>query len=60
MISNFKDKNHRTKKNYKKYELLITILDSFDTTVIFATTSSFITLSVTKSGLIAIQVSAAT
>ena len=60
MITYFKDKNNKSKKKYKKYELISTILKSFNTFVIIATTSSSITLSLTGIGLIAITISTAT
>ena len=60
MITYFKDENNKSKKKYKKYKTLTTILKSFDTFVIFATTSSSITLSLTGIGLIAIPISTAT
>ena len=59
MITYFKDKNNKTKKRYKKYKTLTTILKSFDTFVIIATTSSSITLSLTGIGLLVIQKSTA-
>ena len=52
IIAYFNDKNHKSKKN-KKYKTLTTILKSTDTIVIIATTSSFITLSLTGIGLTA-------
>ena len=45
MITYFKDKNHKSKKKYKKYKWLTTIVNTFDTFVFIATTSSCITLS---------------
>ena len=60
MITYFKDKNNKSKKKYKKYGKLTTILDSFDTIFIMATTSSPIRLSLTRIGLIVIPISAAT
>ena len=60
LITYFKDKNNKSKKNYKKYNLITTILKSFDTIVINATTSTSITLSVTGIGLLAIPISTAT
>ena len=44
MITYFKDKNHKSKKKFKKYELLTSILKSFDIIVIIAKTSSSIPL----------------
>ena len=60
MIAYFKDKNHKCKKNYKKYRMITTMLKSFDTFFIIATTSSSTTLSLTGIGLIAIPISIAT
>ena len=60
MITYFKDKNNKSKEKYKKFKTLTTILKSFDTFVIIATTSSSITLSLTGIGLIAIPISTAT
>ena len=57
MITYFKDKNNKSKKRYKKYKTLTTILKSFDTIVIIATTSSSITWSLTRFGLIVIPIS---
>ena len=59
MITYFKDKNNSSKKRYKKYKTITTILKSFDTFVIIATTSSSFTLSLTGIGLIAIPISTA-
>ena len=44
MMVDLKDKNHKSKKNYKKLKTLSTILKSFDTIFIIATTSSSTTL----------------
>ena len=60
MITCFKDENHKSRKKYKKLKMLSTILKSFDTIVIIATTSCSSTLSVTGFGLIAIPISAST
>ena len=51
MIIYFKDKNHKSKKRYKNYKNLNTILESVDSIVIFAATSTSITLSVTGVGV---------
>ena len=59
MITYFKEKKNKPKKKYKKNETLTTILNSFDTFVIIATTSSSITLSLRGLGLIVIPVSTA-
>ena len=53
----FKGKNDKSKRKYKKYETITTILKSFDTFVIIATTSSSITLSFRGIGLIVIPIS---
>ena len=60
MITYFKDKNNKSKKKCKKYKTITTIIKSFDAFVIFATTSSSITLSLTGIGLEAIPISKAT
>ena len=60
MITYLKDENNKSKKKYRKYKTLTTILKSFDTFVINATTSSSATLSLTGIGLIAIPKSIAT
>ena len=60
MVQYFKDKNNKSKKKSKKYKTLTTVLKSFDTFVIIATTSSSFTLSLTGIGLIAIPISTAT
>ena len=59
MINYFKDKNNKSKKKYEKYKTITTILKSFDTFVIIATTSSSITFSLTGIGLIVIAISTA-
>ena len=48
------------KRNIKKNKTITTILKSFDTFVITATTSSSINLSLTRIGLIAIPISTST
>ena len=58
MITYFKDKNNKSKKKYKIYETLNTILESVDSIVIIAATSTSITLSVTGIGLIVLPISA--
>ena len=57
MITYFKDKNIKSKKNLKKNKTITTIPKSFDTIVIFATTSSSVTLSLTGIGLRALPIS---
>ena len=58
MITYFKDKNHKSKKKYKIYKTLNTILESVDSMVIIATTSTSITLSITGTGLVILPMSA--
>ena len=59
MITYFEDKNHKSKKKYKKNKTITTVLKSFDTFVIIAATSTSITLSLTGIGLIVIPISTA-
>ena len=58
MITYFKDKNNKSKKKYKNYKILNTILESVDSIVIIAATSTSITLSITGIGLIILPISA--
>ena len=58
MISCFKDKNHKSKKRYKNYKTLNTILESVDSIVIFGATSTLITLSITGIELMILPISA--
>ena len=58
MITYFKDKNNKSKKRCKNYKTLNTILESIDSIVILAATSTSITLSVTGIGLIVLPISA--
>ena len=58
MISYFKNKNNKFKKRYENYKTLTTILESVDSIVIIAATSTSITLSVTGIGLIVLPISA--
>ena len=60
MITYFKDNDKKSKKKYKKFKILTTILKSSDTFVIIATTSSSIRLSLTGMGLVATPISTAT
>ena len=56
-LNNFlKDKNHKSKKNDKKYKKITTILKSFDTLVIIVSTSSSNMLCLTEIGLIVIPI----
>ena len=58
MITYFKDKNHKSKKRYKNYKALNTVLESIDSIVIIGATSTSITLSVFGIGLIVLPISA--
>ena len=58
MITYFRDKNHKSKKRYKNYKTLNTILESVDSIVIIGATSTSITLSITGVGLIVLSISA--
>ena len=50
MIIYFRDKNNKSKRKYKRYKTLTTILKWFDAIINIATTSTSITLSVTGIG----------
>ena len=56
-ITNFKDENHKSKKNCKKYETENTILESVDTIVFIGIKSTSKTLSITGIGLIVLPIS---
>ena len=58
MITYFKDKNYKSKKRYKNYKTLNTILESVDSIIIIGATSTSITLSITGIGLIVLPISA--
>ena len=58
MITYFKDKNHKSKKKYKNSKTLNTILESVDSMVIIAATSTSKTLSITGIGLTILPISA--
>ena len=58
MITYFKDKNQKSKKRYENYKTLNTVLESVDSIVIIAATSTSITLSVTGISLIVLPISA--
>ena len=51
MITYFKDKNHKSEKEYKNYKTLNAVLESVDSIVIIGATSTTITLSITGIGL---------
>ena len=57
MITYFKDKNLKSKQRYKNYKTLNTVLESVDSIVIIAATSTSIILSVTGIGLIVLPTS---
>ena len=58
MITYFKDKNIKSKKRYKNYNFLNTVLESIDSIFIIEATSTSITLSVIGIGLIVLPISA--
>ena len=58
MMVYFKNRNNKPKKKNKNYKTLNTILESVDSIVISATTSTSITLSITGMGLIVLPISA--
>ena len=58
MITYFEDKNNKLKKKYKNYKTLNTVLESVDSIVIIAATSTSITLSITGIGLSILPISA--
>ena len=58
MITYFKDKNNESKKRFKNYKTLNTVLESVDSIVIIGATSTSITPSVTGVGLIILPISA--
>ena len=58
MNTYFKDKNNKSKKRYKNYKTLNTVLESVDSIVIITATSTSITLSITGTGLIILPISA--
>ena len=58
MITYFKEKNNKSKKIYKNYKTLNTVLESVDSFVIIGATSTSITLSITGFGLTILPISA--
>ena len=58
MITYFKDKNNKSKKRYRNYKTLNTVLESVDSIVIIAATSTSISLSITGIGLTILPISA--
>ena len=57
MITDFKDKNHKSKKRNKNYKTLNSILESVDRILIIGATSTSITLSTTGFCLIVLPIS---
>ena len=53
----FKDKNHKSKKEWKNCKTLNTILESVDTIVVIGATTTSVTLSVTGDGVIVVPIS---
>ena len=58
MIIYFKDKNNKSENKYKNFKTLNAVLESVDSIVIIAATSTSITLSITGIGLIVLPISA--
>ena len=58
MITYFKVKNHNSKKRYKNYKTLNTVLESEESIVIIGATSTSQTLSITGVGLTILPISA--
>ena len=58
MITNFKDKNNKSKKRYKNYKTVNTKLGSVDSIVTIGATSTSITLTIPGIGLIVLPISA--
>ena len=58
MISCFRDKNRKTKKRYKFYKTLSTMLESVDTIFNIGAISTSITLTITGIGLIVLPMTA--
>ena len=54
MITDLKDKNHKSKTKYKNYKTLNAILEAVDTIAIIGATSNSLTLSITGIGLNAV------
>ena len=57
MIQNFKDKNNKSKKRYRNYKTLNTILESVYSIVIMGATSNSVTLSITGIDLFILPIS---
>ena len=57
LITYLKEENNKSKNKYKNYKTLTTILESVNSVVIIAATSTSITLSITGVGLIILPIS---
>ena len=57
-ITYFQDKNNKSKKKYKNYKTLCTVLELVDSIIIIGATSTSITLSITGFSLIVLPISA--
>ena len=58
MTTYFKDKNNKSKKRYKNYKTLNTVLKSVNSIIIVGATSISITISITGVGLFMLPISA--
>ena len=58
MIVYFKDKIHKSEMKHKNYKTLNTLIESKDSIVIIAATTTSITLTITGFGLIFLPISA--
>ena len=58
MITYFKKKNHKSKKKYRMYKTLTSMLESVNTVGIIGATTTYVTLSVTGVRLIMVPISA--
>ena len=57
MIQSFKDKNNKSKKNYRNDKTLNTISESKDSIIIIGATSTSVTLSIAGVALIILPIS---
>ena len=58
MTTYFKDKDNKSKKKYKNYKTLNTVLESVDSNIIIGAASTSITLSITGIELTVLPISA--
>ena len=58
MITYFKDKNHISRKKYKNYKNLNTMVESVDSIIFIGATSTPIAVSITGMGLIILPIKA--